>query len=100
MKLDVLKEVMRGEGIRMVKCFFCGREEEPFKGIHLIKNDGSIQYFCSSKCRKNFLKLKRDRRTLKWTQAYRLEQEKNKAQIVRARLIDEKKIAEKKAAAK
>lgn len=55
----------------MVKCAFCGREEQPFRGIHLIKNDGSIDFFCSSKCRKNALKLKRDKRKLKWTSAYR-----------------------------
>ncbi|MBM3233300.1 50S ribosomal protein L24e [Candidatus Pacearchaeota archaeon] len=60
----------------MVKCIFCGNEDDPFRGIHLIKNDGSISYFCSSKCKKNALKLKRDKRKLKWTSAYREEKEK------------------------
>ncbi|MBS3090110.1 hypothetical protein J4461_04530 [Candidatus Pacearchaeota archaeon] len=60
----------------MVKCFFCGREESPVRGVHLIKNDGSIQYFCSSKCRKNTLKLTRDKRKLKWTESYRIAREK------------------------
>jgi len=55
----------------MVKCSFCGKEEYAFKGIHLIKNDGSIAYFCSSKCRLNALKLKRDKRKVMWTAAYR-----------------------------
>ncbi len=32
-----------------------------------VKNDGSILWFCSSKCRKNFLKLGRNPRKLKWT---------------------------------
>jgi len=51
----------------MVKCSFCGKEEYSFKGLHLIKNDGSIAYFCSSKCRFNALKLKRDKRKIRWT---------------------------------
>ncbi len=60
----------------MTKCVFCGREEHSFKGLHLIKNDGSVNFFCSSKCRKNLLKLGRDKRRLKWTLAYREEREK------------------------
>lgn len=63
----------------MTKCSFCGKEEQLFKGVHLIKNDGSLFYFCSSKCRKNALKLRRDKRKLKWTEAYRLAREKAKA---------------------
>ncbi len=55
----------------MVKCVFCGREEHSFKGVHLIQNDGNVSFFCSSKCRKNTLKLKRDKRKLKWTLAYK-----------------------------
>jgi large subunit ribosomal protein L24e len=43
-----------------------------------VKNDGSILWFCSSKCRKNALKLKRDSRKLKWT-AYYGKEEKGKA---------------------
>ncbi len=60
----------------MTKCIFCGSEESAFKGVHLIKNDGSISYFCSSKCRKNALKLGRDKRKLKWTESYRISKEK------------------------
>jgi len=54
----------------MTKCSFCGKEERAFKGIHLIKNTGVIAYFCSSKCQKNSIKLKRDKRKLKWTEAF------------------------------
>ena len=60
----------------MIKCVFCGKEEHEFKGLHLIKNDGSIDYFCSSKCKKNALKLKRDKRKQKWTEAYHIEKNK------------------------
>lgn len=56
----------------MTKCSFCMRETLPHLGVHLIRNDGTIQYYCSSKCRKNALKLKRDRKKLKWTEAYRI----------------------------
>jgi large subunit ribosomal protein L24e len=60
----------------MVKCNFCGKEENHFKGIHYIRNDGNVNFFCSSKCRKNALFLKRDRKKLKWTVAYREESHK------------------------
>ncbi|MEK6813050.1 MAG: 50S ribosomal protein L24e, partial [Nanoarchaeota archaeon] len=39
----------------MSKCSFCGRDEEAYKGLHLIRNEGVVSYFCSSKCRKNAL---------------------------------------------
>lgn len=54
----------------MTKCFFCGREQESFRGLHFIKNDGSVDYFCSSKCRKNALHLKRDKRKMRWAEAF------------------------------
>ena len=60
----------------MVKCAFCGKEESPYKGVHLIKNDGSINFFCSSKCRRNVLNLKRDKNKLKWTKAYRISRQR------------------------
>ena len=54
----------------MTKCVFCGKEEKSFKGLHYIKNTGIVNYFCSSKCRKNSLILKRDKRRLKWTESF------------------------------
>lgn len=59
----------------MTKCVFCGKDNEYFKGINLIGNDGVIYYYCSSKCRKNALKLKRDKRKLKWTEAFHIKRE-------------------------
>ena len=55
----------------VAKCVFCGCEQDDYMGTYLIRNDGSMNYYCSSKCRKNHLKLKRDRRMLKWTEAFR-----------------------------
>lgn len=69
----------------MVKCSFCGREEAAVMGVHVIFNDGSISYFCSSKCRRNALLLKRDKRKLKWTSAYREERNKAKLQEEKAK---------------
>ncbi|MEK6899073.1 MAG: 50S ribosomal protein L24e [Nanoarchaeota archaeon] len=56
----------------MAKCIFCGCEQADFKGTFLLKNDGTIAYYCSDKCRKNHLKLGRDKTRLKWTEAYRI----------------------------
>ena len=48
------------------KCFFCGKDVHLGTGILLVLNDGSSKSYCSSKCRYNDLKLKRDPRKLKW----------------------------------
>jgi large subunit ribosomal protein L24e len=63
----------------MTKCVFCGREVSPYKGVHLITNDGSMNFYCSSKCRRNALNLKRDKKKLKWTEAYRIVKAKTAA---------------------
>jgi large subunit ribosomal protein L24e len=38
----------------------------------LVKTDGRIIYFCSTKCQKNLLKLRRKAREQKWTRESRL----------------------------
>lgn len=55
---------------RTRRCSFCGYEFPPGTGIMYVRNDGSILWFCSSKCRKSALKLRRDARKLKWTELY------------------------------
>ena len=57
----------------MSKCSFCGRNIEQGKGKLFAKNDSTIFYFCSNKCEKNQLKLKRNPRFVKWTEAFRKE---------------------------
>ncbi|MEM0286865.1 MAG: 50S ribosomal protein L24e [Nitrososphaerota archaeon] len=52
------------------KCSFCGKDITPGMGITLVKNDGSVLTYCSSKCKVNHLKLHRDPRRLKWTMKY------------------------------
>jgi len=54
----------------MVKCTFCGNEIEQGTGKVYVKLDGKIFNFCSMKCEKNKLKLKRKARKQKWTKNY------------------------------
>jgi len=61
------------------KCNFCGNEVPLGKGTMLVKKDGSTNWYCSSKCRKN-ANLKRDPRKLKWTKHYKKEKKKEKEQ--------------------
>lgn len=55
----------------MARCSFSGEEIPKGKGMMYVKKDGTVFHFCSSKCKKNFLKLKREGRRKKWTQASR-----------------------------
>lgn len=48
------------------RCSFCGKEVRLGQGILFVKNDGTTKSYCSSKCRVNDMKLKRDPRKLKW----------------------------------
>uniref|UniRef100_A0A7J2U6E1 Large ribosomal subunit protein eL24 n=1 Tax=Ignisphaera aggregans TaxID=334771 RepID=A0A7J2U6E1_9CREN len=50
-------------------CSFCGSAIEPGTGLMLVRNDGSIIWFCSSKCYKNF-RIGRDPKKLPWTKLY------------------------------
>ncbi|MDP6626899.1 MAG: 50S ribosomal protein L24e [Methanopyri archaeon] len=49
-------------------CSFCGKEIEPGSGMMYVKDDGTILYFCSSKCDNNLLNLSRVPRRVKWTE--------------------------------
>ena len=60
----------------VAKCTFCGKEQEDYKGVYYIKNDGSVLYFSSSKCMKNHLKLKRDKRKVRWAEAFHTKRQK------------------------
>ncbi|MHC1628135.1 MAG: 50S ribosomal protein L24e [Candidatus Nezhaarchaeales archaeon] len=52
-------------------CTFCGKSIPAGTGIMYVKNDGSILYFCSSKCRKNMLQLRRNPAKVKWAKKTR-----------------------------
>jgi len=49
-----------------MKCIFCKEEMVKGTGIMYVKRDGTATFFCSNKCRKNKMKLKRNPRKLKW----------------------------------
>ena len=51
-------------------CSFCGEEIEVGTGKMYVRRDGKVFYFCSGKCEKNMLELKRNPRKLKWTRKY------------------------------
>ncbi|MCX6775842.1 MAG: 50S ribosomal protein L24e [Candidatus Micrarchaeota archaeon] len=54
-----------------MKCSFCGNEIESGTGTIFVRRDGSMLDFCSQKCKRGMLKLKRNPRKLKWTTKYK-----------------------------
>ncbi len=50
-----------------MKCSFCGHEIDVGTGKMFVFKTGKVNYFCTQKCEKNQLKLKRKSRFLKWT---------------------------------
>ncbi len=49
----------------MPKCSFCGKEYEIPRGLTEVQKDGSLKFYCSSKCRK-YTKMGKDNKKLKW----------------------------------
>ncbi|MFH0949369.1 MAG: 50S ribosomal protein L24e [Candidatus Aenigmatarchaeota archaeon] len=49
-----------------MKCSFCSNEFEKGSGKMFVQKTGKIFWFCSSKCEKNMMKLRRDPRDFKW----------------------------------
>ena len=56
-------------------CTFCGDEIEPGTGRMYIKKDGVIFHFCTSKCFKNLVILRRVPRRTTWTRYYEREKQ-------------------------
>ncbi len=50
----------------MSECSFCSGQMEKGTGKSLIQSDGRTLHFCSSKCEKNMMKLRRKARETKW----------------------------------
>lgn len=91
-------------------CTFCGGEIEPGTGRMYIKKDGVVYNFCSSKCFKNLVELRRVPRRTTWTRYYEREksvrmkglpevEEKPKARKVKKKEEPEKAADESEAAA-
>ena len=50
----------------MPVCSFCKKTYQVPRGLTVFTFDGRTIYYCSSKCRKNNLKLKRDPKKVNW----------------------------------
>jgi len=68
-----------------MKCAFCGREIGKGTGTIYSTKEGSVLGFCSSKCEKNLIKLKRKPQRVKWTT------KAQKEKIIRLKGKEEKK---------
>jgi len=55
----------------MPACSFCGVDIPKGSGRLYAKKDGTVFYFCSSKCMKNQLKLGRVGKKIKWAKKTR-----------------------------
>ncbi|MEM0356592.1 MAG: hypothetical protein QW465_02465 [Candidatus Anstonellales archaeon] len=49
-----------------MKCSFCGDEIKLDRAVYYYTATGKGYVFCSSKCRRSMLKLRRDPKKLKW----------------------------------
>ncbi len=58
-----------------MKCSFCGADIPEGTGKIVVLPDGSYLTFCSRKCEKNYLALKRSPQKVKWTSKYHEEKE-------------------------
>jgi large subunit ribosomal protein L24e len=55
----------------MTNCSFCDGPISKGTGMIYVKKDGTLYWFCGSKCRKNSMSLSREGRRQKWTAAAR-----------------------------
>ncbi len=53
-----------------MRCSFCGEQIPQGTGTIYGQRDGTVYTFCSKKCEKNQLVLKRKPQKVKWTQRY------------------------------
>ena len=51
----------------MAVCSYCDKTIEKGTGKIVVQKTGKLSYYCSRKCEKNAVKLKRDPRKFKWT---------------------------------
>ena len=78
----------------MVKCSFTGEEIPSGTGKMYIKKDGKVLYFMDRKAEKNFLKLKRNPRKVRYTAAARHAKQQHMAELKHE--AEEEKATEKK----
>ena len=66
-----------------MKCSFCGETLPTGRGKMYAKVSGQLLYFCSSKCDRNFIKLGRDGKRVKWTARFKEIKAKESAKTVK-----------------
>ena len=54
----------------MPNCNFCGTDIPRGTGLMYVKKDGKMFRFCSRKCEKNMIQLKRKPRVTGWTREF------------------------------
>ncbi len=64
----------------MATCSFCAKKLMPGTGSLFVKRDGTALFFCSRKCEKNLLLLKRKPGAKKWTETYQLAKQASKTE--------------------
>jgi len=67
--------------VKKLKCSFCGVQIKEGTGMIYVLKTGKAYTFCSKKCEKNQLKLKRKPAAVKWTEAHRKEKERGKKKV-------------------
>jgi len=68
MKQEKSLKKLKGDLLdKMAECSFCGSVIKKGSGKVYVRDNGYVLNFCSMKCEKNMLRLKRDARKFKWT---------------------------------
>ena len=50
---------------RVHRCSFCGKVIPPGTGMMYVRNDGTVLYFCSRKCKRSYF-MRRNPKRYKW----------------------------------
>ncbi len=83
-----------------MKCSFCGKEIAPGRARIVVKDDGNFLTFCSSKCERNMLGVKRSPQKVKWTENYHEEKKiklyGKEKKAKKKEIVEEKKAKKKK----
>lgn len=73
----------------MPACSFCGENVSKGTGKIYVKKDGKRLDFCSSKCEKNMIILKKNPRKYKWSAFYDAAVKKDRVKEVETKEVEE-----------
>ena len=80
----------------MPKCVYCKKVYHVPKGLTLIMKDGTINYLCSAKCKKNMAMKRRKVRWISKTKKEKIAKVKEIKEVVKEKLKETPKVEEKK----